>query len=150
TEEEMTMKEIESILLLAFDGVGEQDLLAPWELLRAVAYARSQREQRLDVILGSLDGGGVTTPSGARIQSQRRVAPPDRFDLVYIPGGVGAGALSTAPRALALVRGHHAEGRWVAANCAGLAVLPRAGVLEDTLVTAPATLARRLPAEGTR
>src|SRR5215468_200578 len=146
----MTMKETESILLLGYDGVGEQDLLAPWELLRAVAYARSQRGRRLDVILGSLDGDSVTTHSGARIESQRRVAPSDRFDLLYIPGGVGAGALSTDPRALALVRGHHAEGRWVAANCAGLAVLHRAGVLEGTVVTGPATLARRLPAEGTR
>jgi len=141
---------IESILLLAFDGVGEQDLLAPWELLRAVAYARSQRGQRLDVVLGSLDGGTITTHSGLRIESQRRVAPSDRFDLIYIPGGVGAGALSTNPRALALVRDHYAERRWVAANCAGLGVLHRAGVLEGIEVTAPATLARRLPAEGTR
>src|SRR5262249_27750550 len=74
----------------------------------------------------------------------------DRFDLVLIPGGLGAGALSANSRALALVRDHHAEGRWVGANCAGLGVLHRAGVLEGIEVTAPATLARRLPAEGTR
>lgn len=40
------------------------------------------------------------------------------------------------------------EGRWVAANCAGLAVLYRAGVLDGYEVTGPATVARRLAALG--
>jgi transcriptional regulator GlxA family with amidase domain len=50
---------------------------------------------------------------------------------------------------LRFVRDHHAEGRWVAGNCAGMGVLHRAGILDGVEVTAPATLARRLQAEGT-
>jgi putative intracellular protease/amidase len=50
---------------------------------------------------------------------------------------------------LRFVRDHHAEGRWVAGNCAGLGVLHRAGIPDGVEVTAPATLARRLQAEGT-
>jgi putative intracellular protease/amidase len=51
---------------------------------------------------------------------------------------------------LDFLRAHRDEGRWVGANCAGMAVLHSAGVLEGLEVTAPATLARRLPAKGTR
>src|SRR5262249_15938813 len=65
-------------------------------------------------------------------------------DLLYIPGGVGAGAASQNPTILDFVRAHHAEGRWIAANCAGLGVLYRAGLLTDPEVAAPATVSRRL------
>jgi transcriptional regulator GlxA family with amidase domain len=62
---------------------------------------------------------------------------------------VGAGQLSLNAEALEFLRAHHREGRWVAANCAGVGVLHRAGVLAGAEVTSPATLARRLPAQGT-
>src|SRR5262249_55876456 len=44
----------------------------------------------------------------------------------------------------------HREGRWVAANCVGLAVLHRAGILDGLEVAAPATISRRLATLGTR
>jgi putative intracellular protease/amidase len=143
------MTPIRSVLFLAYPDVSEQDLFAPWELLRNVAFSLARSGQQLEVKLGSLEGGVVRTQMGARIETEH-VAPGDRFDLVYVPGGVGAGVLSSNPVALQLLRNHHAEGRWVAANCAGMAVLHRSGVLDGVEVTVPATLARRLPAQGTR
>src|SRR5262245_50912 len=124
------MKRIESILFLAFPNVGEQDLFAPWELLRSVAWSKAQRGERLEVTLGAFDAGLVATQSGAKIAVDRMVSAAERFDVVYVPGGIGAGELSKDPRALELVRAHRAEGRWVAANCAGVGVLHRAGVLD--------------------
>src|SRR5262245_53071023 len=142
---------VQSILFLAFPAVGEQDLLAPWELLRSVAWAKSQRGENFEVLLGTFEQSEVvTTQMGARLAIDRRVVPSDRFDMVYVPGGMGAGALSKDPVVLKFLRDHQAEGRWVAANCAGLGVLHRAGVLEGIEVTSPATLARRLPEQGTR
>jgi putative intracellular protease/amidase len=144
------MKPIRSILFLAFPNVGEQDLLAPWELFSALAYDLNQRDQKLEVVLGSFEEGRVATQMGTSVQPQRRIGFADRFDMVYVPGGIGAGAQTKNEAVLNLLRAHRDEGRWVAANCAGMAVLHRAGVLEGIAVTSPATLARRLAAKGTR
>src|SRR5262249_53847921 len=145
------MTKIQSILFLAFPSVGEQDLLAPWELLRMVAWGKSRRGEILEVTLGTFEQSDVvTTQMDAKLTVDRRLSPTDRFDLVYVPGGIGAGARTQDPVVLQFLRDHRTEGRWVAANCAGLGVLHRAGVLDGTDVTAPATLARRLPHEGTR
>jgi hypothetical protein len=48
------MASIQSIAFLVFPNVGEQDLLAPWELLRSVAWDMSRRGEKLDVVLGEL------------------------------------------------------------------------------------------------
>jgi putative intracellular protease/amidase len=130
--------------------VSEQDLLAAWELFRSLAWTMSRHDKRLDVTLGSFEGGTITTHMGAKLESERTINPGDRFDLLYIPGGIGAGAASTNDTILEFVRAHHVEGRWVAANCVGVSVLHRAGVLAGLEVTAPATISRRLAALGTR
>jgi transcriptional regulator GlxA family with amidase domain len=86
---------------------------------------------------------------GATLALERRISPSDGFDLIYVPGGVGAADAARDDTVLRFVRHHHADGRWVAGNCAGVGVLHRAGILDGVEVTAPATLARRLQAEGT-
>jgi putative intracellular protease/amidase len=142
------MKPVQTILFLAFPKVSEQDLLAPWELIRSLAWTMAQHGEKLEVTLGSFEGGDIATHMGARIGTDR-ISSDDRFDLIYIPGGIGAGEASKNPAVLDLVRAHHAEGRWVAANCAGLSVLHRAGILGGVEVTAPATVSRRLTLLGT-
>lgn len=144
------MQTIKTIAILAFNNVGEQDMLVPWELFRALAWDMNQRGQKLDVVLGSFEDGPVVAQMGTGILPTRKLVASDRFDLVYIPGGIGAGAQSQNPQVLEFLRAHKKEGRWIAANCAGMAVLHRAGVIEGVEVTSPATLARKLAAEGTK
>jgi putative intracellular protease/amidase len=144
------MNPIQSALFLAFPDVGEQDLLAAWELFRAHAWSTNERGGgSLDVMLGTFTPGPITTHMGATLAVERQISPSDRFDLIYVPGGVGAAEAARDETVLRFVRDHHAEGRWVAGNCAGMGVLHRAGILDGVEVTAPATLARRLEAEGT-
>jgi transcriptional regulator GlxA family with amidase domain len=144
------MSRIETALFLAFPDVGEQDLLAAWELFRSHAWSTNQREgESLEVTLASFTPGPITTHMGATLGLERELSPSERFDLIYVPGGVGAAAAARDDTVLRFVRDHHAEGRWVAGNCAGMGVLHRAGVLDGVEVSAPATLARRLQAEGT-
>lgn len=133
------MTNIQRILFLAFPNVGEQDLLAPWELFKSVAWSRGARGESLEVTLGSFDGAAVTTQMGAKLAMDRKVELSERYDLVYVPGGIGAGALSQNAEALEFLRAHHREGRWVAANCAGVGVLHRSGILAGA----------SLPAQGT-
>ena len=144
------MSQIQSICFLAFPNVGEQDLFAAWELMRAAAWNQSFEGKQLEVSIGSFEEGLIQTHMGARIATDRVLHGEDRFDVLYIPGGIGAGAASKDRRVLDLIRAHHEEGRWVAANCAGVGVLYRAGILQDLEITSPASLARRLPALGAR
>ncbi|MET7746447.1 DJ-1/PfpI family protein [Streptomyces sp. NPDC005385] len=141
------MSDIKKVLFLAFPNVGEQDLLAPWELFKALAYDLSQQGDTLEVTLGSFEGGTVTTHMGAQLQTDK-VAPADRYDLVYVPGGIGGGAASRDPQILDFIRAHHNEGRWVAANCAGVGVVFRSGILDGTRFQAAAVLGRRLKELG--
>jgi transcriptional regulator GlxA family with amidase domain len=142
------MTNITNVLFLAYPNVGEQDLLAPWELFRSVVWNMRERGKQLEVTLGAFTPGPITTHMGAVLAVEREVAPADRYDLIYVPGGVGAGAASRDETVLQFVRDHHAERRWVAGNCAGMGVLHRAGILDGIEVTAPATLSRRLRTEG--
>ncbi|MFD5633995.1 DJ-1/PfpI family protein [Streptomyces sp. NPDC058122] len=137
------MSDIKKVLFLAFPNAGEQDLLAPWELFKALAYDLSQQGETLEVTLGSFEGGTVTTHMGAQLQTEK-VDPADRYDLLYIPGGIGGGAASRDPQILDFIRAHHEEGRWVAANCAGVGVVFRSGILDGTRFQAAAVLGRRL------
>src|SRR5262245_28366535 len=98
------MQPIKSILFLAFPNAGEQDLLVPWELFRALAWEMSQRGEKLDVVLGSFDDGLVQTQMGTAVQPQKKITAADRFDLVYVPGGIGAGAQSKNETVLQFLR----------------------------------------------
>lgn len=144
------MQPIQSIAFVAFPQVGEQDLLVPWELFRALSWSLAQQGRKLDVVLASFEEGPIATHMGTTVMPERVLKDSDRFDMVYIPGGVGGGAQSKNPQMLQWVQAHKAEGRWVAANCAGMAVLHKAGVLEGLEVTSSATLARKLVRQGTR
>ena len=144
------MNSIQSMLFVAFPNAGEQDLLVPWELFRALAWGMGQRGEKLEVILGSFEDGPVSTHMGTAIQTDRKITEADRFDFILVPGGIGAGVQTSNEALLRFVRAHRDEGRWVGANCAGMGVLHRAGVLEDIEVTSSATLERRLILEGTR
>jgi transcriptional regulator GlxA family with amidase domain len=140
--------DINNVLFLGYPNVGEQDLLAPWELFRSLAWSLREHGEQLEITLGAFTSGPITTHMGATLGIERQIGPDDRFDLVYVPGGVGAGAASRDQTLLQFIRDHHSERRWVAGNCAGIGVLHRAGILDGVAVTAPATLSRRLSAEG--
>lgn len=137
------MSDVTNILFLAYPNAGEQDLLAPWELFKALSFDLAASGETLNITLGSFDGGLVTTHMGAQIQTEK-IDPADRYDLIYVPGGIGGGRASHDPQILDFIRAHHEEGRWVAANCAGVGVVFRSGILDGVTFQAAAVLGRRL------
>ncbi|KNY16524.1 hypothetical protein AKG11_12595 [Shinella sp. SUS2] len=144
------MTEIKSIHFLTFPQVSEQDLLAAWELVRSLAWSFGHQGRQLEVTMGGFAPGPVATHMGTEIKTDRVLTPADRFDVLYVPGGIGGGQASKNPAILELIRQHHAEGRWVAANCSGVGVLFRSGILDGKTITGPVALARRLPKLGAR
>ncbi len=151
------MTNIESIAVLAYEKCSEQDTITPLEIFKGAsmvvsgAIAPWQREvapSKLDVKLVSLNPGVVTMQMGTQVIPDAALDDDRLYDIFYVPGGVGSGALATDDRVLKLIRRHHEEGKVVAANCSGVGVLARAGILGSAPVTCVAAVARGLRAEG--
>jgi putative intracellular protease/amidase len=85
---------------------------------------------------------------GTQVVPDATLSEDDRYDILYVPGGVGSGELAKDERILEIIRRHHEEGRVIAANCSGVGVLARAGILDATPVTCVAAIARGLRNEG--
>lgn len=141
-----------SILFLGYHRCGEQDTLAPLEMLKSLAWVLSQQQPKreLQVALGTFDGGAVSMQMGVVVQTERKLTPDVRADVLYVPGGLGSGDASKDQRLLDMIRAHHREGRWVVTNCSGIALVQRAGILANTQVTAAATVSRKLTREGAK
>ncbi|WP_426565362.1 DJ-1/PfpI family protein [Angustibacter sp. McL0619] len=148
---------IRSIGVLGYDKVSEQDCLTPVEIFKGATlvlrgdiapWPREAAPEELTVELVSLEPGVVTMQMGTQVVPDRTLDPDHLYDLLYIPGGVGSGAIATDERVLELIRGHHAAGRVVAANCSGVGVVARAGILDDATVTSVAAIGRGLREEG--
>ncbi|MCW2541991.1 MAG: ThiJ/PfpI protein [Frankiales bacterium] len=151
------MAAIETIGVLGYEQVSEQDLITPLEIFRGAALVTSgqiapwQREvppTTLTVKLLGAEPGVVSMQMGTQVIPDAVFADEDLFDLLYVPGGVGSGKLSLDEKVLARIRRHHDEGKIIASNCSGIGVLARAGILGDTPVTCVAAVARGLRAEG--
>lgn len=148
---------IRSIGVLAYDKVSEQDCLTPLEIFKGAALVMSgdispwEREaspESLDVQLVSVNRGVVTMQMGTQVIPDAVLDEDASFDILYIPGGVGSGELAKDERILDLIRRHHADGKVIAANCSGVGVIARAGVVDAAPVTCVAAVARGLRNEG--
>jgi putative intracellular protease/amidase len=148
---------IRSIGVLAYDKVSEQDCLTPLEIFKGAAlvlrgdispWDRETSPETLNVQLVSVNRGVVTMQMGTQVVPDAELDDDDRFDILYIPGGVGSGQLAKDERILELIRRHHEDGRVIAANCSGVGVIARAGILDASPVTCVAAVARGLRNEG--
>ena len=151
------MTNVESIAVLCYEKVSEQDSITPLEIFKGAALAVTgqvspwQREVppgKLEVKFVSVKPGVVTMQMGTQVVPDTALNDEDLFDILYIPGGVGSGAIATDPQVLEAIRKHHEAGKIIAANCSGVGVIARAGIVGDTPVTCVAAVARGLRAEG--
>jgi hypothetical protein len=92
--------------------------------------------------------GVVTMQMGTQVVPDIALDGEELFDILYIPGGVGSGAIATDEQVLNVIRKHHEAGKIIAANCSGVGIIARAGIVGDTPVTCVAAVARGLRAEG--
>ena len=148
---------IRSIGVLAYDKVSEQDCLTPLEIFKGASmvvsgaiapWERESAPESLEVQLVSVTPGVVTMQMGTQVVPDAALNDEKTYDLLYVPGGVGSGEMAKNERVLELVRRHHDEGKVVAANCSGVGVLARAGILGGSAITCVAAVARGLRSEG--
>lgn len=151
------MAGIESIAVLCYEKVSEQDSITALEIFKGAALVVAgqispwQREVgpgKLDVKLVSAQPGVVTMQMGTQVVPDVALDEEELFDILYVPGGVGSGAIATDERILRVIRQHYEAGKVIAANCSGVGIIARAGILGDTPVTCVAAVARGLRGEG--
>jgi putative intracellular protease/amidase len=148
---------IRSIAVLAYDKVSEQDCLTPLEIFKGAAmvmggmiapWEREAAPEDLDVQLVSVERGVVTMQTGTQVVPDATLDDEALYDILYVPGGIGSGELAKNERVLEVIRRHNAQGRVIAANCSGVGVIARAGILDGAPVTCVAAVARGLRNEG--
>ncbi len=131
------------VLCLLADGVEELELVAPVDVLRRAGA---------EVVMATLgESMEVTGRNGLGLRGD---APLDgvesaAFDLLLIPGGAAVSALRKDGRAADLARRFVADGKPVAAICAGPLVLEDAGLLEGKRFTAHSSAVNELPGAQT-
>jgi 4-methyl-5(b-hydroxyethyl)-thiazole monophosphate biosynthesis len=117
------------VLCLLADGFEELEMIAPVDLLRRAG---------VDVVIAALHGKAATGRGGVHMGADAELADldPGSFDLLFIPGGPGVGAMRNDGRAARLARTFAASHKPVAAICAAPLVLKDAGLLDGRRFTA--------------
>ena len=108
------------------------------EEMEVVIVADTLRRAQWHVVLAGFAAGAVTAARGVRLVPDVAWADvtTETFDMLVIPGGwEGVRALVKDERLLVTVRAFIANGKWVAAICAGPLVLQAAGVLKGRRAT---------------
>jgi putative intracellular protease/amidase len=151
------MTDINNIAIVGYDKCSEQDTITPLEIFKGTAMVLSGQinpwplstpQRDLSVKLVNLDNGNITMQMGTQVVPDATLGDNDLFDLLYVPGGIGSGAMTKDDRMLDLIRRHHSEGKVIASNCSGIGILFRSGILGREPVTCQAAVERGLRADG--
>ena len=127
-----------TVLAILPEGFEEIEATTPIDLLRRAG---------VDVTIAALgDSLHVTGRSKLTIHADTTLATVENldYDCILLPGGPGVEHLRADARVGAIIRRHHAAGRWLAAICAAPAVLHDLGLLKGRGYTAHFSVADEL------
>lgn len=146
---------IGTIGILGYESCGEQDTITPLEIFKGAAMVLGRKLMNLkgdavalDVKLISLTPGNITMQMGTQVVPDAVLDDKTLYDLLYVPGGVGAGLMSKNQTMLDTVRRHYEAGKIIAANCSGVGIIFRSGILGQNPVTCVAAISRGLRDDG--
>jgi transcriptional regulator GlxA family with amidase domain len=117
-----------------YEGVNLLDVAGPLEM-----FYWASRDNPLETVLVSADGGGVTSLNGVYFSAQASFAQTPALDILWVPGGKPA-ALEAIMRDdyssyLQYLRQIARRATWVCSVCEGAMLLARAGVLKNHKAT---------------
>lgn len=107
------------------------------EELETVTIIDLLRRAGIEVIVAGLHSGSIVASRGTVLLPDMTLeeALQDQYDMVALPGGVGANHLQNDNRILNLLRKMAEDGKFIAAICAAPKVLSKAGVLDGRRAT---------------
>ncbi|MGV1756986.1 DJ-1/PfpI family protein [Rhizobium sp. A22-96] len=113
--------------LLAFPGVQQLDLTAPYEVFASMDDA--------EVHLVWKDRSPVISATKLVLQPTTTFADCPQLDVICVPGGSGVNALLEDETVLAFIRKQAEQARFVTSVCTGALVLGAAGLLKGKKAT---------------
>ncbi|WP_267549090.1 DJ-1/PfpI family protein [Rhizobium rhizogenes] len=113
--------------LLAFPGVQQLDLTAPYEVFASMEDA--------EVHLVWKDRSPIISATKLVLQPTTTFADCPQLDVICVPGGAGVNALLEDETVLTFIREQAAQARFVTSVCTGALVLGAAGLLEGKRAT---------------
>lgn len=118
-----------------YQGVNMLDVAGPLEMF----YWAGEQTKRLETVLVSADGGGVTSMNDVRFEPHASFAQTPALDILWVPGGnpLALQAIMQDPDSpyLQYLRQVAAGATWVCSVCEGALLLARAGLLDGHAAT---------------
>jgi cyclohexyl-isocyanide hydratase len=112
-----------------YQGVNLLDVAGPLEM-----FYWAGRDNNLQTVLVSADGGPVTSINGVRFEAQASFAQTPALDILWVPGGspVALEAIMNDPYSpyLQYLRQIAVNAKWVCSVCEGAMLLAQAGLLD--------------------
>jgi len=128
----MTVSNPRRVGILVFDEVEELDFVGPWEVF---GQAERVSPGSFETKLLSLDGKGIRTAYGLKVDVMAAARDALPLDLLVVPGGRGARREMKNPEMLDLLRSVRPGKTLVASVCTGALVLAAAGFLDGKRAT---------------
>lgn len=135
------------VVIAGFPGVQALDVVGPYQVFTGASLLTGGG---YDVVLASLDGQAVTTPTGLAFVAAPLPDPRDpseQIDTVVLPGGGGVDAARSNAELIGWITAVAATARRVVTVCTGAFLAAEAGLLDGQRVTTHWAFAGRLARE---
>ena len=127
------------VYVLLAPGFEESEVVIPVDLLRRA---------KVEVTMLGVSGMQVVSSHGIEMKADALLseAELDRAEMIFVPGGMGGvNAILADEAACDLLRSAAAQGKWIAAICAGPTVLTRIGLMAGRKATCYPGMEELLP-----
>jgi transcriptional regulator GlxA family with amidase domain len=135
---------VHKVVIAGFSGVQPLDVVGPYEVFTGAALLTSGG---YDVVLASIDGEPVASPTGLAFVSQPLPDPGDHVDTLVLPGGAGVDAARADLELVDWIRTVSGHARRVVTVCTGAFLAAEAGLLDGHRATTHWAFADRLARE---
>ncbi|OCB36332.1 transcriptional regulator [Mycobacterium malmoense] len=132
------------VVIAGFPGVEALDVVGPHDVFAGAALLT---QGGYHVVVGSVGGEPVTTPTGLAFAAAPLPDPNDPVDTVVLPGGAGVEAARTDAELVGWIKAVAATARRVVTVCTGAFLAAEAGLLDGQRVTTHWAFAGRLARE---
>jgi transcriptional regulator GlxA family with amidase domain len=120
------------VVIAGFPAVQPLDVVGPYEVFTGASLLTNGG---YDVVLASLGGQPVTSPSGLAFVSRPLPDPSEPVDTVVLPGGIGVDAARSNPEFMVWIKAASGSARRVVSVCTGAFIAAEAGLLDGNRAT---------------